>query len=658
VKAIRRFSRPEWVIFTLTIVAALAVRVAFVGSAPFWVDEAESSVNALTILQHGYPTDHYLGVPIYENTLVWPWPGNPEYEFRDISYSDKGMAIYHGWLPLYAIAASFALNGIRPEESNPSLEVRYAPAEARRRTAAARLPSVLFGILLLPLLFAAGNAFYGREAAWIALFLGAAHPTALMISNQARYYAATATLSLACSLSIWMILAKGTWRHFLVGAVCFVLLFHTHLLSFALACGMAALMAPIVLFRRRADWKKVSAFAAIVAAGIVPWLMATGFLRQQSRIPRGWTLLSLSRDLSRFAPGTPLQMGALLTFLLLAAWFANGKRKAPDRFRKPLLESFWPVAFLIVWIAVGYLSFLMLMPAASLFHSRIVLSYWGAKILLLSIICASLVRMAMPRIRAWGLAAGALVFVAAPFFPAWSWFKERQQEALAWRNWDQIASQLRHMKLRPGTKLYATQQVFPLFYMGMPFENIEPVRKSFLDTYPGNIVIVDNAENRPGDFLTPDELQRAAKQNGAVLSRADAEEMVERFHARESGELITRYNAGTAPRDGVEIPTFLDPTWRKFEAQLRRPFVDPDQVMTTGYQLASWSDWIDVFFYRFVNPDSRRGSRRNFIGRLRGATAYILRPWGVVIYSSPGGRRDESSGLDFVYVSQKGAKEQ
>jgi hypothetical protein len=84
-------------------------------SVPLRVDEAESSINALTILDHGYPVDHYLGMPIYENTLTRPWPESAEYEFRDSSYSSRGMVIYHGWLPLYSIAASFKLAGIKPD---------------------------------------------------------------------------------------------------------------------------------------------------------------------------------------------------------------------------------------------------------------------------------------------------------------------------------------------------------------------------------------------------------------------------------------------------------------------------------------------------------------------------------------------------------------
>jgi hypothetical protein len=93
----------EAALVLLVIAAAVARRVEFLDYRPFWVDEAESSINALTILQHGVPVDHYLGIPIYENTLVKPWPGNPEYEFKDISYSERGLATYHGWLPLYSM---------------------------------------------------------------------------------------------------------------------------------------------------------------------------------------------------------------------------------------------------------------------------------------------------------------------------------------------------------------------------------------------------------------------------------------------------------------------------------------------------------------------------------------------------------------------------
>src|SRR5215472_3693291 len=94
----------EGMMVILVLAAAFAIRVRYIAASPLWVDEAESSINALTTLQKGYPTDSYLGLPLYENTLVQQWPESAEYEFRDSSYSDKHYAVYHGWLPLYSIA--------------------------------------------------------------------------------------------------------------------------------------------------------------------------------------------------------------------------------------------------------------------------------------------------------------------------------------------------------------------------------------------------------------------------------------------------------------------------------------------------------------------------------------------------------------------------
>src|SRR5262249_10231380 len=97
------------------LVAGVALRAWDLSLPLLWVDEAESSINALTILEHGVPTDRYLGLPIFENTLTDPWPESAEYEFHDSSYSREGYAVYHGWLPLYAIAAAFRVAGIRPD---------------------------------------------------------------------------------------------------------------------------------------------------------------------------------------------------------------------------------------------------------------------------------------------------------------------------------------------------------------------------------------------------------------------------------------------------------------------------------------------------------------------------------------------------------------
>ena len=121
----RGLSGTEWLLLLGFLVAGTWLRVIDIADRPLQVDEAESSINALTILEHGYPTDTYMGMPIYENTLSVPWPESEEYEFKDSSYSDEGVAIYHAWLPLYSIAAALKLAGIEPDPPTTSLHPRH-----------------------------------------------------------------------------------------------------------------------------------------------------------------------------------------------------------------------------------------------------------------------------------------------------------------------------------------------------------------------------------------------------------------------------------------------------------------------------------------------------------------------------------------------------
>jgi hypothetical protein len=236
----------------LVLLTGLLIRMQYLDERPFWVDEAESSINALTILENGYPTDAYLGIPIYENTLIQPWPGNAEYEFRDLSYSDKHLAVYHGWLPLYAIAGSFALHGVDPDSANRVPSVKHDLNEWKRRTRAARLPAVLFGVLFLAVVFAGGRIFYGPDAAWAGLLVGSVYPYHIAISRQARYYSAEVALTTACAVSLWLLVKDCKWKHVYLTAAAFVLLFHTHLLSFSAASLVCLLVAPVIVRRNAA----------------------------------------------------------------------------------------------------------------------------------------------------------------------------------------------------------------------------------------------------------------------------------------------------------------------------------------------------------------------------------------------------------------------
>ena len=157
----------------------------------------------MTILQTGLPRGEYLGLPIYENCLTEPWPDHAEYEFRDSSYSPRGLAIYHGWLPLYAMAASFKAFGVTPDETTPGeLKVRHSDEEIRRRVVAARAPSLVFGGLFLIFLFLAGYEMFGADAGFAAMIVGAVGRPFVYMGREARYHAATMALSTACCWAI------------------------------------------------------------------------------------------------------------------------------------------------------------------------------------------------------------------------------------------------------------------------------------------------------------------------------------------------------------------------------------------------------------------------------------------------------------------------
>ncbi len=137
-----KMTATAWVWLFLLVAAGLVARGLHIHEAQLKVDEAESTINALTILDHGYPVDHYMGLPIYENTLMRPWPEHLEYEFRDSSYSDQGVAVYHGWLPLYAIAGAMATFGIGPDHPTRPPRVQHSLEDMRWRNVVPRLPAI------------------------------------------------------------------------------------------------------------------------------------------------------------------------------------------------------------------------------------------------------------------------------------------------------------------------------------------------------------------------------------------------------------------------------------------------------------------------------------------------------------------------------------
>lgn len=639
-----RLTRLELILLVSVVLVGGLIRLSSLTTEYLWADEAESSINALTILEHGYPTDQYLGIPIYENTLTEEWAGNQEYEFRDSSYSSKGVAVYHGWLPLYTIAASFAAFGIEPQR------IASASSASTRdnKTFSARLPSVIFGIALLLTLYVAGKSLYGLDAAWAALVIGTLSPAAIGSSRQARYYAATLLLAVLCGLAVWWMAKLGRWRDFLPGGVLFVLLFHTHLLTFVVLTSLLA----AALCRNHGlnsqNWPKLIVFGCILTAGILPWLLWTGMLERAAAIPKVLPLLWL-QDFVDYPMTKPHYTLLVSAGLVLIALRRRLWSPLAERLRRPLSAVREPYLFVFAWLVAAYVSFLVLTPAASFFHSRMFTMLGGPGILLTAMLFAVAGRSISQKHSTTIATALAIVFVLVSHFDLPS---PARDPGLT-----NILDYVEQAHIGPETKLYAmpTNHLILTFYSGLPFQSTAPVRKSFFDAFPGRILIFDKLADgvRPGDPAGAANLQAAAALAGVDLSGADA--------VRLSGELAS-YDFRNAIKGRVKsiwppmaaVPPFaLGPLG--LQRKKNREDVEAAQnfaasvPVTRGFKIQDTADIWCVFFYRFVDPNSRCGPNLNFAGRLRTANAVVIGgSW--VLYDCPPLQQSDSPRGD-IYES-------
>jgi hypothetical protein len=610
------------------------LRLADLGCAPFWVDEAESAINALTILERGYPADRYLGEPIYENVLVQPWPGHPEFEFRDISYSSRGMAVYHGWLPLYAIAAALRLAGIAPDVPTADRTVRRSPEDARRMTVAARAPSVAFGALFLVLLYWMGRQLGGDAAGWAALVSAVFLDWAVEPARTARYFSAALALAVAAGLSIWLAAARGRVLHFALAGAMLALLFHTHLVTFAAACGSLLPLAPSLL-RQRDAARKLAVLVAIVIVGVVPWAVVSGFHEAPSRAPMSWSLMRLPDDLWALPLRSP-RVTLLVGLALLATPVALLARRRGVRVAAPPVAP-RVYAFLATWLGLAWLCSVFLHPAASYWLTRVALSALPPGLLLLATTLAAAGR---------GLAPWRAALLAASLSVALLWATRTgvsplpapctvsaEQAAVV-----EMVEHLRERRLAPGTRIYATpnHHLILTAYTGLPVQSIAPVRKSFLDSYKGDLLLLE-CVRRYYPF-SPDDVRAAAGRAGLVLSDAEASRWQERLATR----LVRDDLAGMVARVDPpleDLPGWVAPlleTQRRLTAERARRshLVRDNPLMLRGYSFDELSRWWPLFYYRFADPERRIAGGLGYGERLRGSCAVVLRSsW--VAYEMP-----------------------
>ncbi|MCP3916917.1 MAG: hypothetical protein GY711_15300 [bacterium] len=614
----------RWILLTAVLAAGLQLRLEWIASPALWADEAESSLNALTILQHGYPTSEYLEQPLFENILHVEWPESEEYEFRDASYSADGIACYHGWLPLYAIALSMRVFGVEPDTLAEDHHIQHDRETMHRRTWVPRIPAILFSAAFLLVVFFGTKEMVGDHAAWAAIVLAAIHGRLVDFGWQARYYAPTLLFSFAAAWAIWRTIEKGRTRDALVAGLVLVLLFHTHMLSSLALCASLALC---TLVRRgaRTALRHSAVAGTVVVLGSLPWMLGTGFFEVLGQ-PPARELLSLPGDL--FGGIYELRIiGPLLLALLAAALLLQ-------RFTFRMHPTAWTIA--AVWPVLALAGFLGLMPAATFFIDRLELLLLPPYVLAIGAAVEPLARK-LPKWTAPLAGAPVLALVVLTRQHHVGWWTSQPRAAATYALVERIDD-----LTGPDTRVYSTpsRHLMLTYYSGLPVQSIAPVRESYLESYAGDILLVAGATF--GDAPSWRAIQRTAQEEGTPISEAEAYDIAHLIWGMCTRNALKAEVADAfPPRRGVAnwAQPFLEQAedrwqeahrfyaWRWSESLLFRHLPAGSITDATSY----WQN----YFYRFADAPERSGENVNYAGILPRATVEVRPELDAVLYRVP-----------------------
>jgi hypothetical protein len=622
------------------IALGLYFRLAAAFSQPLWADEAESSINALSILESGVPTDRYLGLPLFENTLTEPWPGNEEYEFRDSSYSPKGVAVYHGWLPLYSIAAAQALLGIWPDtaETGAAPRLRHDDSSVAARTIAPRLPALVFSIGFMLLVHRTATEMAGETAGLGALTWAALSERAVLYGHQARYYSLTLML---CALFLYVYLRAyrgGRTRDFAALGLVVGLLFHTHQLSALVVCFAALAGLPRIITHERWLGKGLIT-VGLVGLAVVPWTLLSGFFSTLSSVPKIFALFQEPGDWFQYVlrHSAPAMIG-VAGFALILGYEKWGRGSDQLRENEPLREQ---ATFLLVWTVLCLVAFHTLVPAASYFTGRLTLMLLTPYLILVSIAVALVCDRMAGRWAKGAVIAGILLILAA-LGEADAW---RQRLPTENRAMEPALAALGRLTFEPNDRIYAppNDHLVWTYYSGLPVQSVAPVRKSFLDAYAGRILYL---ERRLFDAFASNRAIRSAHPDPLAVGEVRRLRH-DLWQNQVAGELARK---GFTPEQAPRVPDSLkavaakvaDYSQRSADAHMRYFANHP---VFKGVDYADPTELWFAFFYRFAQPEKRLGVNANFYQRLQGARVVLAPAAALAIYVSAPPARGAGSDL-------------
>jgi hypothetical protein len=391
----------------------------------------------------------------------------------------------------------------------------------------------------------------------------------------------------------------------------------------------------------------MAAMTLIVAAGTAPWALASGFLDTTGSIPRARPLVALSdlasypaKELRYAIPcATALLLVAVSTHRLTAVWLG--------RARDPLRSVVRPSIFVAAWLVCAYCAFVILVPACSFGMDRLPSIVAGPGILITAMLAACIAR-SLPFGNSSAVAAALAVLLVTCTGATYPFTAEAPPGFGAF---GVLLDRIEELPLDSHARLYAVPNVHLqlTYYSGRPVQSAAPVRKTFFDSYPGQVVLF-----APVPFLTyqsdplgPWNVRAAARRHGIDLDRDEAARLSENLGTADFRHQLAGRVRQVDPAP-VDVPPYvrsLIPLQRELNQRRLGEVRKRAESMpaTRGFVVDDDSDMWWVYFYRFVDPNARRGPKQNYADRIRTSTASVIAgSW--VIYNCPGQKPGNAQG--------------
>ena len=284
------------------------------------------------------------------------------------------------------------------------------------------------------------------------------------------------------------------------------------------------------------------------------------------------------------------------------------------------------------WLVCAYAGFYLLMPAASFFWGRMTMTLEVPGILLAAVALAIVGHHVF---RAAALTAASMAF-------AFLWLSGRLVHVPIGPH-DPIAAirpaidELRRREFTRDTRFYSSpnDHLVWTYYTGLPVQSIAPIRKTFLDTYPGPIVYLE----RFGFSLTSNEKLRAlANSAGEYPDDDQLNEWQCRIRAHVHCESLRQKVRSVTTPD--PLPEYLRPAVDRvrqlLNAKQSPSWADADcPVMMRGFVVTTHQQWWQTFFYRFVDPSARMEEQANYANRFSTADVKLLSHSQAMFYVPP-----------------------